>query len=209
MRLKLVLTLSFVVLVATSGAMAQTKTTIFGTSHDIASTGCGGCHVPHALSGPTGQRGQTLLWTRAFSTEVFGVYASPSLESPGPSEIGDATYGDANPPTGDIQASVLCMSCHDGVTTPTLIGPTAAAAIGNVTNSFGLTNDHPINMPWPTTDAGIHTATDAETAGVVLYGATESVQCGSCHNPHDDTLGSFLRIANTNDATGICAACHM
>jgi len=148
------------------------------------------------------------LWTRAFSTTVFGVYSSPSLDST-PAEIGDATYGDANPPTGDIQASVLCMSCHDGVTTVALIGPTDAAAIGNPANSFGLTNDHPINMAWPTTDLGIKSVTAAETAGVVLYGTTDTVQCGSCHNPHDPTNTPFLRIANTNDAAGLCAACHL
>lgn len=208
MRLKLILILSFVVFVATSVGMAQTKTTVFSSNHDIGAAGCASCHVPHATNDAAGQRGQTLLWTRAFSNQVFGTYSSPSMDS-SPAEIGDATFGDSNPPTGDIQASVLCMSCHDGVTTTSLIGPTDAGAVGNPTNSFGLTNDHPINMPWPTTDAGIHTATDAETAGVVLYGATDTVQCGSCHNPHDPTLGSFLRIANTNDASGICAACHL
>jgi len=203
MRLKLILVFSFVAFVATSVGMAQTKTTVFGTAHDVAAAGCASCHIPHQAT----QKGRTLLWNQDFSTQVFGTYSSSTMDSTA-AEIGDATYGPTNPPSGDLQYSVLCMSCHDGITS-TLIGPTDAAAIGNPTNSDGLQNDHPINMAWPTTDAGIHTATDAEAAGVVLYGATDTVQCGSCHNPHDNTLVPFLRVANTNDATGLCAACHM
>jgi len=207
MRIRLALTVACAVFLGTTLVVAQNKTTVFGTPHDVASAGCSSCHVPHQATA----RGQTLLWNQNFSTQTFGTYSdgtSPTLDSV-PAEIGDATYSDTNPPTGAVQASVLCMSCHDGITS-TLILPTDPAAIGNPTNSDGLKNDHPINMVYPTTDAGI-VAEASLPAAIVLYdnGTGNTVQCGSCHNPHDNGLTPFLRIANENTSTGLCAACHL
>jgi predicted CXXCH cytochrome family protein len=110
--------------------------------------------------------------------------------------------------TDNRMFSLLCMSCHDGVTTPTVIGPTSVSAVGNVTNSGGLTNDHPINMSHnPATDAGLATPGNVTAGGLVLYGTTNTVQCGSCHDSHDNTNGKFLRKPNTGSA--LCTTCHI
>ena len=37
--------------------------------------------------------------------------------------------------------------------------------------------------------------------------ATATVECASCHNPHNNSLGNFLRKANTGSA--ICLSCHI
>lgn len=206
MRLKLVTILSFALLLAASQAMAQNKTTVFGTDHDIAAAGngCKGCHVPHQASA----RGRTLLWAQSFpTTATFGTYTSSTMDST-TAEVGDATYSGTNPPTGEKSYTVLCLSCHDGITAPTIIAATAPTAIANPTNSDGLYNDHPVNMPWPTGDTGIEPTATAITAGVKLFGASNTVQCASCHNPHDNTLTPFLRVANTNTKAGLCGACH-
>ena len=58
--------------------------------------------------------------------------------------------------------------------------------------------------------AGATIAVTDGTNTLPLYGtaqATATVECGSCHNPHKNTNGNFLRIANTNSA--ICYTCHI
>lgn len=84
-----------------------------------------------------------------------------------------------------------------------------------------LRNDHPVAIVYETARA----ATAAEfvtqvvngpriTVGAVnpvpIFGssaATATVECASCHNPHNNSLGNFLRKANTGSA--ICLSCHI
>lgn len=193
--------------VATTVAYAGTKANVITSLHDINSAGCLSCHAPHNGSVATGgtdqSTGKILLWDRGFTGETFGTYQSPSLDNTA-SEVGATTPLATDPRL----FSFLCMSCHDGVTSPTLIGPTDTHAVGNVTNSYGLTNDHPVNMSHdPTNDSGLDTVGNVTAAGLVLYGTTNTVQCGSCHDPHDDTITPFLRISNTG--SNLCLTCHL
>ncbi|MFQ6079522.1 MAG: cytochrome c3 family protein [Thermodesulfobacteriota bacterium] len=32
------------------------------------------------------------------------------------------------------------------------------------------------------------------------------MECGSCHNPHDNSIRPFLR--NTNENSALCLTCH-
>jgi predicted CXXCH cytochrome family protein len=41
--------------------------------------------------------------------------------------------------------------------------------------------------------------------GVLIGGKPSGVQCASCHDPHDDTIGSFL----VADGSGLCMSCHV
>jgi len=84
-----------------------------------------------------------------------------------------------------------------------------------------LRNDHPVAIVYETARA----ATPGEFVQQVLNGvkitvgassplplfgsstANATVECASCHNPHDNSLGSFLRKANTGSA--ICLSCHI
>ena len=195
--------------VATTLAFGQsTKSTVIGTVHDIASAGCASCHAPHngaLAAGGAQTTGQILLWDRGFTTVTFGTYDSPSLDNT-PAEIGTTTPLATDPRL----FSFLCMSCHDGVTSPTLIGPAVSEAVGNLANSAGLTNDHPINMTYDDTadtEQGLHTLATVQSSPLLLFGATNTVQCGSCHNAHDDTNTPFLRVSNTGSA--LCTTCHL
>lgn len=189
-------------------AMAQSKSTVFGTHHDIAGLGggCKSCHAPHQASA----KGEVLLWARSFSTTTtFGVYTTPTMDSV-PTEVG-GNYSGTNLPTGVRQYTVLCLSCHDGITTPSVIGASDGAAIANPTNADGLKNDHPVNMAFnPSVDAGLEPIATVKASAVKLYsdGTNETVQCGSCHNVHDDTKTPFLRVSNTNTKAGLCTTCH-
>lgn len=84
-----------------------------------------------------------------------------------------------------------------------------------------LRNDHPVAIVYETARA----ATAAEFVTQVVNGpkitvgaanplpifgasgATATVECASCHNPHNNSLGNFLRKANTGSA--ICLSCHI
>lgn len=172
---------------------------------------CQFCHAPHnsntALTGAP-------LWNRtATTTMVAGdLYTSNTLQ-------GTVALG-AN--------SITCLSCHDGVTdmgatftgsagftTPTAMnlnfatGPVKPVAVANPLGANGLRDDHPVGIPMVVDTDFVPVAT-AEGNGVVFYGGTDTVECGSCHDPHgvgDGVSGgpSFLR-ATTG---GLCAACHL
>lgn len=182
------------------------KAGVIGSAHDPNGNGCGTCHAPHngsvATGGPSQATGQILLWNRAFSSQTFGVYDSPTMDNK-TVEIGGTPLAN----TEARMYSLLCMSCHDGVTTPSLIGPNQEAAVGNVANSYGLTNDHPINMDYdPTKDTGLLSLTTAQNAGLKFYGASDTVQCATCHNPHTPTPDPFLRVSNAG--SDLCLSCH-
>lgn len=103
-----------------------------------------------------------------------------------------------------------------------------ATALGADTNlGTDLANDHPVNFTYDTAlataDKGLYdpaggTALNATLKSVraATYGATgqvtqpvlfnNSVQCATCHNPHNNTTAPFLRVANSGSA--LCLKCH-
>lgn len=103
-------------------------------------------------------------------------------------------------------------------------GPTAADADGTFT---GVLGDPDFNPPEKATvngnpiwwvDNTIGTAGQRDKTDMILYaradlGAVQPfVECGSCHDPHNDATGGatsvqFLRIDNT--ASQICTTCHI
>jgi hypothetical protein len=72
---------------------------------------------------------------------------------------------------------------------------------------------------WDSTGDGTRDQTGVadtrEKSDIILYARTftggegPSVECASCHDPHEDTVRpvSFLRIANSN--SDVCLACHI
>jgi predicted CXXCH cytochrome family protein len=189
-----------------SVAWAQ-KSKVIGSAHDVGGNGCASCHAPHNGSAATGgtdqSTGKILLWDRAFSSQAFGTYDSPTMNNKA-SEIGGLPIANTEP----RMSSLLCMSCHDGVTTPSVIAATYSVAVGNSTNSFGLTNDHPVNMSLdPTKDTGLAAVTAVTSAGLKLFGTSNTVQCGTCHDVHNPTNAPFLRVTNTGSQ--LCTTCHL
>jgi predicted CXXCH cytochrome family protein len=109
--------------------------------------------------------------------------------------------------------SLLCLSCHDGVTSSfspamkvvNMVGSKAAFGAG-ATESLGLTNDHPINLNYdPTKNASLQ-AVATVSAALPLYGSTNTMQCATCHDPHNDINTNYLRQANN---TAHCTTCHL
>jgi len=187
------------------------KTGLTGSLHDIANTGCRGCHAPHNGSTSTPTTGQILNWSRSFpsATNTFGVYDSATMQNKAV-ELGGSALSLS---TDNRMYSLLCLSCHDGVTstftspmqTVNRVGSKASFA-GGAFESYGLTNDHPVNMPYdPTKDTSLQ-AVATVTASMPLFGSTNTVQCGTCHDSHNNINTHFLRLPNT---TAACTTCHL
>ncbi len=189
---------------------------VSGTAHDLSSGSgpnptyratnvnqiCVFCHTPHAASPAVP------LWNHSLSAEgAYTMYSSSTM---------DSTAWDF---AGGTAVSNLCMSCHDGtvavgvlVNDPGGVAPdnsTAADRITGVANlGTDLSNDHPVNMTY---DAAL-VAADGELVAVgSLPGTIQlfngTVQCASCHDPHNNANVPFLVMANT--ASALCLSCHV
>jgi predicted CXXCH cytochrome family protein len=190
------------------------KTGLAGTTHDIGGNGCKGCHAPHngsTSNGGTESTGLILLWSRSFpnSSNTFGVYDSATMQNKAV-ELG----GSALTTSTDVRMySVLCLSCHDGVTstfspamkTANQVGSKASFG-GGAYESLGLTNDHPVNMNYdPTKNTSLQSIATVG-ASLRLFGTNNSVQCATCHDPHSNVNTNYLRQPNT---TTHCTTCHL
>jgi predicted CXXCH cytochrome family protein len=203
---------------------------VVGSAHDLSSTGPGAttnvnrvcvfCHTPHQAAAASGQEP---LWNHTLSsTANYGVYSSGTLDAT-PTDIGGAAAGSAS-------TSNLCMSCHDGTVsvaslwnapneapindvagniTITAGGNVSAAGLmtGNPNVGVDLSNDHPVNFDYDnalfTADGGLNDPAGAAVAALLSGG---TVQCASCHDPHDDTYEPFMVMDNTGSA--LCITCH-
>ena len=198
----------------TLGAANLPKTGLAGSTHDIGGNGCKSCHAPHngalANGGPQNS-GLILLWSRSFpaAAETFGVYDTATMQNKAV-ELG----GSALATSTDVRMySLLCLSCHDGVTstfspamqTKNMVGSRASFG-ATAYESLGLTNDHPVNMPYDPTKNTSLQAVATVAAALPLYGATNTVQCATCLDPHIVVNTNYLRQA---DNTAHCTTCHM
>ena len=195
---------------------ALPKSGLAGSLHDIGGNGCRSCHAPHngatANGGPQ-STGLIMLWTRNFpaAANTFGVYSSATMGNTA-TELG----GSALTTSADVRMySLLCLSCHDGVTSAATAGGAAAPAdmVGSratfgtgAYESLGLTNDHPVNMNYDPTKNTSLQAIPTVTAALPLFGSANTVQCATCHDPHSDQNSNFLRQPNN---TAHCTTCHL
>ncbi len=187
--------------VFSASALAQT---VVGSSHDLSddfttpdNQVCIYCHAPHnALVAVP-------LWNHASTAQTFTMYSSSTLDNTiagQPSSI-----------------SKQCLSCHDGVTNIDAYG--GGAGSQNMGTTFpgsgaimgtNLGNDHPISINYDNTaDPGLNAPSGAAVGTLPLFGAgpTYTVECGTCHNTHDQaTYGNFLRASN--NASSLCLTCH-
>jgi Doubled CXXCH motif (Paired_CXXCH_1) len=169
------------------------------------------CHTPHGASANP-------LWNRNLDSAGYTMYSSPSM---------NATLPGA--PTG---ISLLCMSCHDGVSAInvlvnystvypitmdqniTKIGDLSYSPSHDPNLTKDLSNDHPVSFTFDTTlannDGGLHDpgANGANITPLKLYSG--KLECATCHDPHEEgTLtgtAPFLRMSNSS--SDMCLKCH-
>ena len=197
----------FVVMMAlalVAGFAAISMAGIAGTDHDLSGTGgegqiCIFCHTPHNADITVAD---APLWNHEVTAQTFIPYTSATL---------DAAVGQ---PDG---ISKLCLSCHDGVTNEDAYGgkPGSGPMTGSGVIGLDLRDDHPISFTFDdslaTTDGGLWppSSTNSGLGGTIQADMlfSDQLECGSCHDVHDNTLSPFLRIDNDN-ASALCFTCH-
>ncbi len=188
---------------------------VVGSKHDLSVGGtdngevCVYCHTPHAANKDmTGAP----LWNKPLPTTTFAMY-------------GTTIAGTTTDPSPSM-VSMACLSCHDGVSAINSVVNAPGTGLGTGTigtdrvlsgvaaiGADDLTNDHPISIEYIPGRASLVPVDTAltgggwgayTTVGDLLRGG--KVECGSCHDPHVTTHGTFLR--NTNTGSALCLTCH-
>ena len=167
----------------------------YGTGQAQYGEVCVYCHTPH--------QAMTFvpLWNHDTTAATFTMYTSGTI---------DGTI-DAKP--GSV--SLACLSCHDGtVGLDALVNlprstTLTATGVTMPTDSTGyvgvdLSNDHPVSITYVSGTTGQDMNDPSTLSYARLYNG--KVECGSCHDPHDNTNEPFLRAANTNSQ--LCLDCH-
>jgi predicted CXXCH cytochrome family protein len=178
------------------GATAIAQSTIRGSKHDL-SPGIGGgqicipCHTPHDAYLDQGIAPEVVLWNHQVTTQTFLMYTTST--------------GNTGTPDG---TSLLCLSCHDGVTAMDNYGGNksgGAVMTGSAVVGTDLSDDHPIGIEYPQGNPDFHPVPQND---LPLYndGNIDRVECSSCHDPHGAGFGDFLR--DTISGSQLCLDCH-
>ncbi len=197
---------------------------VVGSKHDFSMGGSSGfrsasetevciyCHTPHGASAVP-------LWNRNLTSPgTYTMYNSPTLN--------------ATLPAAPTSISLLCMSCHDGVSAINVLvnyGPNGQTPTWSGFDQLGdlsyppssdpnltknLSNDHPVSF---TFDANLITLDAAGgppqlqlpvDARLKLFNG--KLECATCHDPHDDGFPDrepFLRMSNAG--SDMCLTCHI
>jgi len=202
------------------GAVAHGQQSVVDTAHNLSVSGpgtiraasetqiCIFCHTPHNSTT------QAPLWNRSDPGGTYQMYWSPTMNA-------YPTAGSAPQPNGSTK---LCLSCHDGT-----IALGATVASGTIPMSGGITTmptgsggyigtdlsgHHPVSFQVTTAivaennssgDVPLKSVTEMRSNPIAFLDAEDRVQCASCHDPHQDPFGGFLRSPNEDDT---CLACH-
>jgi hypothetical protein len=261
--MKKVLLVVVVIMFAASMALAQASagSDLHLAQHDILANGvdqgCRSCHIPHGgsilytASGTTYQSRSTVYGTAAVDDSSTGAF---KLWDKNLSQASYTEYSSDNIVGGQLAAagstaaswhSYLCFSCHDGAVATINLGsgftmdPASQLVNNNRQGDTDLTNDHPVDVAWPTltgTELGNGNlwGTDYETATAVkaasgwsggwtptstlqpmpLYTATNIIECSTCHNVHMQASPTINVRGNflretQTDNTSLCRACHL
>lgn len=208
-------------------AAGQPTKGITGTMHDLSATGyknvtnvnqvCVFCHTPHNAA----VNQIVPLWNHTTSSATYGMYgggtaAASTLKGQSLACLschdGTVAVGSlVNTPYGFGPTQATPLNYNVGINGNQVTAGLATAAgaglmVGSHATGTDLSNDHPINIAYPTADAGFVTT----PADVKLYGG--QVECASCHDVHNwggtgVTGAPFLRVDNTGSA--LCLRCHI
>lgn len=156
---------------------------------------CMFCHTPHNAS-PAAP-----LWNRSNPQTHYRIYDSSTTDAR------------IDQPGG---ASKLCLSCHDGSIalgmvlsreTPVPMTHTfIPAGRGDLTND--LSDDHPIGFRFDrqlaNRDRQLRSPDLVDHR--IRLGDRGEMECTSCHDPHNNSLGDFLRLPMREGV--LCTTCH-
>jgi predicted CXXCH cytochrome family protein len=196
-------------LIALAAAVACADESIVNSKHDLSARGpgpiravteteiCIFCHAPHNAAP------QTPLWNRENPRVHYRIYESSTTDAR------------IDQPSGP---SKMCLSCHDGSmalgnvlsrsqTQPIVMtARTIPPGTADLTND--LSDDHPIGFRYDRTlsNQDRQLRPPEVVSRELPMGVHAEVHCTTCHDPHNDELGDFLRLSDQMSA--ICVTCH-
>ena len=197
-----VLYLFLIYIIASNGVNGQSVTQ---SKHNLSFSGlktvksagnseiCIFCHTSHT-SNP-----KAPMWNQKISGTIYTLYDSSTL--------------DAKPGQPD-GTSILCLSCHDGTIAlgNTLTNSNSRLSLAVNKEQRGnlgtdLSDDHPISFVYDK-DLTIEDTRLKDPASLAKHvlDNNEKMQCTSCHDPHKDLEGNFLKISNK--FSNLCFSCH-
>lgn len=183
---------------------------ISATKHNLSASGpgpvkslnegelCVFCHTPHQARNDI-----PYLWNRSDSTANYIPYESSTL------------YAAVGQPTG---ASKLCLSCHDGTIAMGMllsrdaevefVGGLRFMPDGPSRIGTDLSTSHPVSLVYDAALAARNQALNPPSmlGHPVHLDKNQQLQCTACHDPHDNSFGKFLVMANQNSQ--LCTVCH-
>ncbi len=200
---------TFLVSAAALWAVASADESIVSSKHDLSSRAPGSiravhedrvcifCHAPHNAAP------QTPLWNRVNPRTHYRIYESSTTDAR------------IDQPSGP---SKMCLSCHDGsmalgsvlsrpATHPfVMTARTIPPGTTDLTND--LSDDHPIGFRYDRALSNAdHQIRPPEVVTVELpLGAHGEMHCTTCHDPHNNERGDFLRMSD--EMSVICTTCH-
>lgn len=101
------------------------------------------------------------------------------------------------------EPSLLCLSCHDGVSSSIALNNSHQ---GLQKYNFGESaGNHPIAIKYAPNER----LKEVEGKGLLRGPGEDMIECTSCHDPHKKKVGNevnFLRYSNKN--SNLCYQCH-
>ncbi|MBI3658459.1 MAG: cytochrome c3 family protein [Acidobacteria bacterium] len=208
------------------------KQAVINSAHDLrnkftgASQACDFCHAPNKYG--TLMPEPSSSWNVKVNPGPYRIYGGS------PTFAGSATIRDpsaAGSANAAAYMTMVCLSCHDGTVTEAVfynrvdLGREGSFTAPNIGQSGGpgLSNDHPVDYVYSaalaTADGGLKAPLEGAAIRVPSVGASAlplfkdqpndasgRVECATCHNPHNNANGKFLRMANSG--TALCLNCH-
>lgn len=201
LMIRVLFSLVFVSVANIGAVFAQSG--VSGSKHDLSTNEsivggfgvCSFCHGPHTTI-------ETIapLWERSDVLTTFTLYGSDTINA------------EVNEPGVN---SLICLSCHDGVTAFDALNGSTGTTDNDMTHVFpgspaiigsNLSNDHPIGVSTLDDSEGIKNVSEITGAGLLLFEGR--VECASCHDAHgNDGYLPFLRT--DNDSSNLCMSCHI
>lgn len=195
--------------VADGSPSASGQESVVGSPHDLSVFGpgeiraveeeqvCIFCHAPHHATG------QRPLWNRASRDLHYRIYQSSTTDAR------------IDQPSGP---SKMCLSCHDGAMAIGLVAsrPETAPIVmtqrtippGPSDLTEDLSDDHPIGFRFDRALASRdRQLKNPDVVSPLLpLGVHGELHCTTCHDPHNNELGDFLRMPQ--EQSTLCLACH-
>jgi len=132
----------------------------------------------------------------------------PDAAVPGAPPVRFVSY--SADPTSLDRSSVLCLSCHDGVTAQDVFTGAHAVSwstpLGASTLPISGRVSHPIGIRMPLGDSTYRSPAEVQASGLVKL-PDGRVQCISCHDPHNTDRHPAM-LVQSNRGSRLCLACH-